>query len=78
MNIFEEKGLKEGRKNVLPYSEVVKSKVGLCNEKAIAMQLYTQNLMESYLITGNLSEDENDFANFHAFNIILSPKKDLI
>jgi len=60
--------------NEIPFSRAYDNQVGECLEKAILLHLSAQANEEAFLIIGNLSKD-NDYTEFHAYNIIFKSEK---
>lgn len=59
-----------GDSRYIPFSKVVKAGFGQCLEKAILLQLATQKVGNSYLVSGVLELDNEVGADFHAFNLV--------
>lgn len=61
---------KEDEFNTTPFSKFLDWGVGECLEKAILLQLFAQNLWDSFLVSDGALVDETGLAGLHAFNII--------
>lgn|GEM_PF-1581112 len=77
-DFFKEKGVMREGKKVVPFSQMIDAGLGECLEKAILSQMATQDVMESFLISGALSR-EGGSAGEHAYNVVyLNDKPHLI
>lgn len=68
-NFFNEKGVMRDGKKVVPFSQIINAGLGECLEKAILSHMATQDVMESFLISGALSK-EGGSVEEHAYNIV--------
>ena len=66
---------KENKRTIVPFSEVLKGGKGECIEKAMLMQLASQELRKSFFIKGSLEIESESGAGEHAYNIIYSGKE---
>jgi hypothetical protein len=64
----------EGRK-IVPFSEAIRERIGVCLEKSITAQLACQRTTTSFLISGIYSETGSPVDELHAFNIVFFREK---
>ena len=73
-DFFNEKGVMRDGKLVVPFSQVIGAGLGECLEKAILSHMATQEVMESFLISGSLSIEGGNVEK-HAYNIVFMNEK---
>lgn len=69
-DLFRKEGKKKGDKIVLPFSRVHELGLGECLEKAVMMQLASQDHFDSFLVNGSLSQEGGVGAENHAYNVV--------
>ena len=58
-----------------PFSRIYNARIGECLEKAILVQLSAQRGRKSFLINGNIAEDDKVGVGSHAYNVVFKNGK---
>jgi hypothetical protein len=73
--LFQDSKLQENGRTIVPFSRVLESGIGECLEKAILMQLASQDVRRAFLISGAASMDYDSCLSRHAYNVVYSGNK---
>jgi hypothetical protein len=72
LKLFQDSKRQENGRTIVPFSKVLESGIGECLERAVLMQLASQDVRRSFLISGLASMDQDKFVSRHAYNVVLS------
>ena len=70
--LFQDSSRVENDRTIVPFSRVLESGIGECLERAVLMQLASQDFRRSFLISGLVSLDHELCVSRHAYNVIFS------